>query len=100
MTYPTLRKAFEMMLNDQGMGIHDIPLEQVDFAGEGITTDSLQVAEVYLATLPETELEELCVGDQDNWPPIYEKIGKWGSEVIHRTLECMFENIMLGEDHG
>jgi hypothetical protein len=98
MTYPTLRRAFEIMLNDQGMGIHSIPLERVDFTQSNTTPDKLAIVEAALAKLSPEELETICIGDQEEWPPIYEKMGGWQQDLVHTALECMFENIFLGNE--
>lgn len=93
--YPKLQDAYRAMLNDQGLSFEDkrflALLEQIK--RNGITADQISMSESLLANLTLVEIVTLAVGDQEDWVPIYAKLGSF-HDWLHEVLDAMFNNVM------
>jgi hypothetical protein len=86
--YPHLRECYIAMSMDSGG-------DEVDFADmllrTGLGSQQLSIAEDALDLLTPAERETLAVGDQEDWPPIFQKCGAH-QETVHSVLDAMFSD--------
>lgn len=90
MQHPLWRKIVTWMYADQGTSITDLPEDYI-VAEEG--SNDFELAEKFLNTLSEEELETLAIGDQDDWPPILGKTTPEIADATHRVLDAIFIGI-------
>jgi hypothetical protein len=89
-----------MMVQDQGASADSIDFrltcDQV-IKLDLTSLSELRRADKLLGNLTMEERETLSIGDQDDWPPLLEKIGP-EHEIVHRILDVLFENMMWGDE--
>jgi hypothetical protein len=84
--YRNLERAHALMLFDGGYDSELFP--KLDFSSE-----ELEVVDLLLADLSQQDFDTLCIGDQDHWVPIFEKIGP-NADLVHRVLDKIFNKMM------
>jgi hypothetical protein len=92
-----LMECYVMMVNDQGVSIDDVDFREacdeiMSDLKDGITEETLEIANTLLGKLTTEERETLSIGDQDDWPPLFEKMGP-SSAIVGRVLEALFDGI-------
>jgi hypothetical protein len=90
-----LMECYFMMVNDQGLSVDDVDFREACdniINGDGITEETLEIANTLLSKLTTEEREILAIGDEDDWPPIFEKMGP-SHEIVSRVLEALFEGL-------
>jgi hypothetical protein len=95
-----LMECYMMMVQDQGASADSIDFrltcDQV-IKLDLTSLSELRRADKLLGVLTLEEREILSVGDQDDWEPIFKKIGP-EYEMVHRILDVLFENMMWGDE--
>lgn len=99
MRYTKIKKALNMLANDQGLSRHPVDVPTLRKHGLSIASErwdgdvDLDTVECCLARLTDAELETLCIGDAEDHPALLRKVsrGQKTRNMVNAFLEEMFE---------